>query len=73
MMNIELNYFYLKKQTAAQMKDEFDKVHGDSGTRSDTIYFWINKFKRSRTSTKEDALLGRPAKVKSGRKNPSYA
>ena len=44
---------------AAQIKAELDKVHGDTATTLKTVYFWINEFKRGRTSTKYEAHPGR--------------
>ena len=52
--------FYFKKWTAAQAKAELDEVHGDIAPTLKTVYFPINDFKRSRTSTKDEARLGRP-------------
>lgn len=58
-----IKHFYLKKWTAAQIKAELDEVHGDSAPALKTIYFWINEFKRGRTSTKDEAHPGRPVEV----------
>ena len=51
-----MKHIYLKKWTAAQIKAKLEKVHGDTG-------FWINKFKRGRTSTKDWARPERPVEV----------
>jgi len=48
---------------ATQIKAELDEVHGDSALALKTVYFWINEFKRNRTSTKDEARPGRPVKV----------
>jgi len=58
-----IKYFYLKKWTAAQIKAELDEVHGDSAPALKIVYFWINEFKRSRTSTKNEARSRRPVEV----------
>ena len=56
-------HFYLKKWIAAQIKTELDEVHWDTVPMLKTAYFWINEFKRGRTSTKDEARLGRPVKA----------
>jgi len=58
-----IKYFYLKKWTAAQIKAELDEVYGDSAPALKTVYFWINEFKRSRTSTKDEARSGCPVEI----------
>ena len=58
-----IKYFYLKKWTAAQIKAELDDVHGNSAPALKTIYFWMNDFKRGRTSTKDEPRSGRPVEV----------
>ncbi|KMQ87583.1 mariner transposase [Lasius niger] len=58
-----IKHFYLKKWTAAQIKAELHEVHGDSAPALKTVYFWINEFKRGRTSTKDEARPGRPVEA----------
>jgi len=70
-----IKHFYLKKWTVAQIKAELDEVHGDSALALKTVYFWINEFKRGRTSTKDEARPGCPIEVTTPEmieKNPSY-
>jgi len=42
---------------------ELDEIHGDSAPALKIVYFWINEFKRGRTSTKNEARPGRPVEV----------
>ncbi|XP_014486145.1 PREDICTED: histone-lysine N-methyltransferase SETMAR-like [Dinoponera quadriceps] len=58
-----IKHFYLRKWTAAGIKAELDDVHGESAPALKTIYFWMNEFKRGRTSTKDESRSGRPAEV----------
>ena len=58
-----IKHFYLKKCTAAQIKAELDEVHGNTVPMLKTVYFWINEFKRGRTSMKYKARPGRPVEV----------
>lgn len=44
-----INYIYLKKWTAAQIKAQLEEVHGNSAIALRTIYFWIDKFKHSKS------------------------
>ena len=48
---------------AAQIKAELGELHGDIVPTLKTVYFWINEFKRSRISTKDEACLGRPVEA----------
>ena len=52
-------HFYLRKRTAAQIKAELDEVHKDTAPTLKIVYFWINEFKRDRTSTKDEVRPGR--------------
>ncbi|EFN90124.1 hypothetical protein EAI_08366, partial [Harpegnathos saltator] len=45
------------------IKAELDEVHGTSAPVFATVYNWVNEFKRSRTSTKDEHLSGRPVEV----------
>ncbi|XP_049521685.1 histone-lysine N-methyltransferase SETMAR-like [Dermacentor silvarum] len=58
-----IKHFYLKHWTAAQIKAKLSEVHGDSAPSLKTIYYWINEFKRGRTSTQDEARPGRPVEV----------
>ena len=59
-----IKYFYLKEWTAAQIKAELDAVHGKSAPSLHTVYSWINKFKRGRTTIVVDkARPGHPFEV----------
>jgi len=50
-----IKHFYLKKWTAAQIKAELDEVHGDFAPALNTVYFWINEFKRGHQSKMKHA------------------
>ena len=55
--------FFLKKLTAARIEPELEDVHGDTAPTLKIVYFWINEFKRDRTTTKDEAHPGRPIEV----------
>ena len=50
-----VKHYYLKKWTVEQIKAELDKVHEDTAPTLNTVYFWINEFKRGRMSSKDEA------------------
>lgn len=52
--------FYLKGYKAGDIKAELDSVHGESAPSLQTIYYWVNKFKRGRTRTFDAPRSGRP-------------
>ena len=58
-----IKYFCLKKWKAAKIKAELDEVHGDTAPSLKTVYFWMNQFKRGRTSTRDEARSGRPVEA----------
>ena len=58
-----IKHFYLKKWSAAKIKAELDEVRADAAPTLKTVYFWINKFKRGRMSTKDEARPGRPVEA----------
>ena len=58
-----IKHFYLNEWTAAQIKTELEKVHGDTASTLKTVHFWINEFKRGRMSTKDETGPGRPVEV----------
>ena len=59
----EMIHFYLKKWTAAQIKAELNKVYRGTAVTLKIIYFWINEFKRGRTSAKDEVRPGRPVEA----------
>ena len=58
-----IKHFFLKKKTAMEIKAELDEVHGDSAPSYKTVCFWVNEFKRGRTSTNDEQRCGRPSEV----------
>ena len=58
-----IKHFYLKGKTPKEIKAELDDVHGTSAPAFKTIYNWVNKFKRGRTSTSDEHRSGRPLEV----------
>ena len=61
-----IKHFHLNKWTVAQIKAEFHEVHEDTASFTlalRTFYFWIDEFKRDRTSTKDEACPGRPVEA----------
>ena len=58
-----IKYLYLKGLALKQMKAELDEVHGTSAPEFATVYSWVNKFKRGRTSTKGEHRSERSVEV----------
>lgn len=47
-------------KTATQIQEILQKVHGTSTPSLPTISFWVNEFKRGRSSTEDEPRSGRP-------------
>lgn len=60
-----INYFCLKGSLPKEIKAEMYDVHGTSGSVFVTVYNWVNKFERGRTSTNDKHRSGRPVEVTS--------
>ena len=61
-------YLYLKGLTPKEIKAELDIAHGTSAPVFETVYNWVNEFKRGRTSTKDEHRSERPAEVTTPKK-----
>lgn len=55
-----IKHFWMDGKTATEIRDILQKVHGTSTPSFSTISFWVSKFKRGRTSTKDEPRSGRP-------------
>lgn len=55
-----IKFFFLKGKTATQIKTKLDAVLTDSSPSLVTVSFWVNEFKRGRTSTSNEPRSGRP-------------
>ena len=44
---------YLKGSTPKEIEAELNEVHGTSAPVFETVYNWVNEFKRGRTPTKD--------------------
>ena len=55
-----IKHLYSKGLTPKEIKAELDKVHSTSAPVFATVCNWVNKFKRDRTSTKDEHRSGRP-------------
>lgn len=58
-----IKHFFMKGCTAATIKNELDSVHGTNAPTLQTIYNWLNEFKRGRSSTSDAPRSGRPIEV----------
>ena len=58
-----IKHLYLKGLTLNEVKAELDEVHGTSTPVFTSVYNWVNEFKRSRTSTKDENRSGRSVEV----------
>ena len=58
-----IKYLYLKGLKPKEIKAELDKVFGTSAPVFVTIYNWVNEFKSSCTSTKDEHRSGRPVEA----------
>ena len=58
-----INHFYIKGNTPKEMKTELDEVHGTSAPLFKIVCNWMNEFKRSRTSTRDESRSGRPVEA----------
>ena len=58
-----IKHLYLKVLTPKGIKAELDEVHGTSAHVFATIYNYVNDFKRSDTSRKDEHRSGRPVEV----------
>ena len=54
-----IKYFYMKGNTPKKIKAELDEVHGTSPPSFKPVLNWVNKFKRVRTSTRDEPRSGR--------------
>ena len=57
---LHLVYIYMKGLMPKEIKAELDNVHSTSTPAFATVYNWVNKFKRSRTSTCDAPRSGHP-------------
>ncbi|KYQ46975.1 hypothetical protein ALC60_14017 [Trachymyrmex zeteki] len=55
-----IKHYFLKGKTATQIQAELQEVHGTSTPLLSTNSFWVNKLKRGRTNTDDEACSGRP-------------
>jgi histone-lysine N-methyltransferase SETMAR len=58
-----IKHFHMKKKTPKEIKAELDEVHGTSAPSIQTVYNWVNEFKRGRTNTSDAERSGRPNEV----------
>ena len=58
-----IKHLYFKGLTRKEIKDKLDEVHGISAPDFATVHNWVNEFKRSRTSEKDEHRSGRPVEV----------
>jgi hypothetical protein len=57
---VVIKFFVKESLTPNEIHSKFIKVYGDSSPLFSTIKKWAAKFKRGRTSLKDDPLQGRP-------------
>ena len=55
-----IRYLYLKGKTAKELHGQLADVYGSSALSYAQVKFWVGEFKRSRTSTEDEARSGRP-------------
>ena len=58
-----IRYLYLKGKTGKEIHGELADVYGSSAPSYAQVKFWVEKFKRGRTSLEDEARSGRPLDV----------
>ena len=53
-MSVSVVFEKMEREEFRAVKAELDEVHEESSSLK-TVYFWINEFKRGRTTTKDEA------------------
>ena len=54
-----IKHSYIKGNTPKEIKPELNEVRRTSAASFETVYNWVNEFKRDRTSTYDEPRLGR--------------
>lgn len=55
-----IKHFHIDGKKPKEIKEELDRVHGESAPSFKTVCFWVNEFKRGRRSTEDESRSGRP-------------